>query len=46
MEYINFEAKDVNASHNEELVFPDHEGENFINDSSQEGNQSPSFYSL
>lgn len=44
MEYINFEAKDVNASHNEELVFPDHEGENFINDISQEGNQSPSFY--
>ena len=43
MEYVNFDAKDENASDNEELVFSDNEGENFIDDSNQEGNQSPSF---
>ena len=44
MEYINFEAEDENASDNEELVFSDHEGKIFIDNSSQENNQSPSFY--
>ena len=44
MEYINFEAKDENASDNQELAFSDNEGENFIDASNQEGNQSPSVY--
>ena len=44
MEYINFEAEDKNAIDNEKLVFSDHGGENFIDDSSQEDNQFPSFY--
>ena len=44
MEYINFETEDETASDNEELAFSDNEGENFIDDSNQEGNQSPSFY--
>ena len=44
MEYINFEAEDENASDNEELAFSDNEGEDFIDDSNQEGNQYPSFY--
>ena len=43
MENINFEAGDENASDNEELVFWDNEGEHFIDDSNQEGNQSPGF---
>ena len=43
MEYINFEAEDENASDNEELAFSDNEGEDFIDDSNQEGNQYPSF---
>ena len=41
MENINFEAEDENASDNEELAFSDNEGEHFIDDSNQEGNQSP-----
>ena len=41
MENTNFEAEDENASDNEELAFSGNEGEHFIDDSNQEGNQSP-----
>ena len=44
MEYINFKAKDENANDNEEVVFLDHEDENFIDDSGQEDSQPPRFY--
>ena len=44
MESIKFELEDENASDNEELAFSDNEGENFIDNSYQEDNQSPSFY--
>lgn len=44
IEYISFEAEDESAGDNEELAFSDNEGEHFIDDSNEEGNQSSSFY--
>lgn len=44
MEHIKFEAEHENANDKEELVFSDHEDENFIDYSNQEDNQLPSFY--